>query len=94
MIAKQGQSFCDLVIQGTGDIENLFATALLNGLSITDNLIIGQEIKFTGKENKSILDLWSENNLPATAITDQDLDVIVSYDGIGVMIIEENFIVR
>ncbi|MBP4140178.1 hypothetical protein J3495_19110, partial [Flavobacterium sp. P7388] len=69
MKAKQGQSFCDLVIQETGDIGNAFAMALQNGLSITDSLTIGQEIIPAGKENKSISEIWSENNLPATAIT-------------------------
>lgn len=94
MKAKQGQSFCDLVIQGTGDIENAFAMAIQNGLSITDSLSIGQKLEPAGKENSSILEIWSDNNLPATAITNENMSIIVPDEGIGAMIIEDTFIVR
>ncbi|MWB92995.1 hypothetical protein GON26_01350 [Flavobacterium sp. GA093] len=94
MKAKQGQSFCDLVIQGTGNIENAVEMAILNNLSITDNLSIDQVLMPAGKENKSILEIWSEYNLPATALTDENLSVIIPDEGIGAMIIEDTFIIR
>jgi hypothetical protein len=94
MKAKQGQSFSDLVIQGTGSNENSFTMSVLNGVSITDSLTINQELLPAGKENKSMLEIWSENNNPATAVTDENYELIVADDGIGAMIIEDTFIIR
>jgi hypothetical protein len=94
MKAKQGQSFSDLVIQGTGNIENSFAMAVLNGLSITDSLFIGQEIVPAGNENKFMLSQWNEYNLPATATTSENQELLIRNDGIGIMAIGNTFIVR
>jgi len=94
MKAKQGQSFFDLVIQGTGNIENAFAMSVLNGISITDEMVIDQEIIPEGKQEPSIVELWSENNLPATALTDENTDLILPAQGIGAMIIENTFIIK
>lgn len=94
MKAKHGQSFFDLVLQSTGSIENAFAMSLLNGLSISDPLFIDQELIPSGKADLSIVGLWSDNNLPSTAITNQNHELIVPDDGIGAMIIEKTFIIR
>lgn len=90
----QGQSFLDKTIELTGSIENVFAMALENGVSISDNLTIGTDLKFTGKQFKTITDLFGDNNRCATQITDSNYEVIVADDGIGAMIIENTFIVR
>jgi hypothetical protein len=94
MKAKQGQSFFDLVIQGTGNIENAFAMSILNGISMTDTIVIDQELLPAGKQETTIIELWSENNLPATALTDENTDLIVPAEGIGAMIIENTFIIK
>lgn len=94
MIAKQGQCFFDLVIQGTGNIENAFAMALLNGLSMTDYLAIGQEVLPGPVTNKSVVALFGPKNYPATCEpfpTAGELSPVLG--GIGYMIIEETFIV-
>jgi hypothetical protein len=93
MKAKQGQSFLDLVLQGTGNIENSFAMSVLNGVSITDNLFIDEEIIPAGKENKFITELWSEYNLPATAVTLDQSDELIEKLGIGTMVIKSTFII-
>lgn len=94
MKAKHGQSFFDLVLQSSGSVENAFAMSLSNEVSITDPLFIDQELLPSGKADLSIIESWSEKNLPATAITNQNHELITPDDGIGAMIIENTFIVR
>lgn len=90
----QGQSFLDKTIELTGSIDNVFVLALENGVSISDNLTVGTSLKYTGKQLKTITDLFGDNNRCATKITDSNLSVVVPDDGIGAMIIEDTFIVR
>lgn len=96
MVSKvyQGQSFFDKTIELTGSIENVIAMALENNASITENLIVGSDLKFNGKQFKTITDLFGDSNRCATHITDKNYEVIVADDGIGAMIIENTFIVR
>jgi uncharacterized protein YebE (UPF0316 family) len=89
----QGQSFFDKVIECTGSIENVFAMALLNGISITDDLPIEQYLAVSEKTNNVIVSFFDENNKPATAITAIQIEEIESV-GIGKMIIATDFIVR
>lgn len=90
----QGQSFLDKTIELTGSIENAFALALENNVSISDYLTVGTDLKFTGKQVKNITDLFDDNHRCATKITQSDLAVVIPDDGIGAMIIENTFIVR
>lgn len=87
----QGQNFIDKVLETTGNIENVFEMALLNNISITDDLPIGTELKTSKATNLEIVELFGEFNKPATAITEQS---IITYIGIGKMSIETTFIVQ
>lgn len=94
MIVEQGQSFWDMVIQGTGDIDNAFEMALLNGVSVTDVFPIGYNLKATNATKKSIVSLWNANHKPATlACLPASGDLSPEYGGIGYMIIEDTFII-
>lgn len=94
MITRQGQSFFDLVIQGTGAIENAFEMALLNGLSITDDLEIGQTIEPSTITSKSIVAMFSEKHYPATfEVFPKTGELSPVLGGIGYMAIEDTFIV-
>lgn len=88
----QGQSFLDKVIECTGGVENIFEMALLNGISITDDLFIGQVLKPSLITNKLIFGLFGELNRPATMITQSQIEEIEN-GGIGAMIIGTDFIV-
>ena len=88
----QGQSFLDKVIELTGSVENAFEMAILNGLSITDNVVIGQELKTTEVTLKSIVSIFNEKRRPATGITVEHMQEIES-KGIGYMRIGTTFIV-
>ena len=88
----QGQSFFDKAIEITGSIDNAFALAYQNNFSITDALVIGTNLQYTGAVNTAISNLFTSNTLCATATTPQNLDLITN-QGIGTMIIQATFIV-
>lgn len=88
----QGQSFLDKVLETTGSIDNAFAMAILNGMSITDDVVVGQELKATGATLKSVVSIFNNKKRPATAITMEQLQEIES-KGIGYMRIGTTFIV-
>jgi translation initiation factor 2 beta subunit (eIF-2beta)/eIF-5 len=88
----QGQSFLDKVLETTGSIDNAFAMAILNGMSITDDVVVGQELKATGVTLKSVVSIFNDKKRPATAITMEQLQEIES-KGIGYMRIGTTFIV-
>jgi hypothetical protein len=91
-IVHQGQSFLDKVLETTGSIENAFEMALLNNMSITDDVAIGQELKVSNVTLKSIVSIFNKNKRPATAITMEQMQEIEN-DGIGYMRIGSTFIV-
>lgn len=93
MKAKQGQSFFDLVIQGTGNIEQAFDMTLLNERSSTDTLAIGEAVEPTNKIKKSVQSLFSKDRIPASALTEQNITITDPAEGIGEMVVNSTFIV-
>lgn len=93
MISKQGQSFLDMVIQATGDIDNAFAMSLANGVSMSDRTNIGQTINPIAVTNQRIQSLFSEDQIPATALSNYEQLLSQPNEGIGQMIVGETFIV-
>lgn len=89
----QGQSFLDKVIEMTGSVDNVFAMAVENNVSITDTLAIGTVLTYTGVVTPTIVSLFSDSNRCATALTQQNYELIVADDGIGAMVVEDSFIV-
>ena len=70
-IILHNQSLLDLAVQHTGAVENTFAMAVANGLSLTDDLPAGAEIKLPDSVNKDsdVLNYYSAKRLqPATAV--------------------------
>ena len=92
-IVKQGQCFLDKVTQLTGSYENALEMAIRNGLSITDDVLIGSTIEATEVTNKRVVASYDEFNEPATNISQREIEALEA-GGIGVMIIEDTFIVR
>lgn len=77
---KQGQSFFDVVITGTGDITNAFAMAVENNCSITDLIESGEVLRTAGNQKKTITALFGKKHYPATAIAieqDQQQDQLL-----------------
>lgn len=84
----QGQNIFDKALELTRNIEDVFSIAMLNGLSVTDDLKPGDFLKVPEQINE----LKPESNRYASSITEQELENIMA-DGIGFMIIDETFIV-
>lgn len=63
---KQGQSFLDAVLEGTGDISNAFVMAQANGCSITDAPAIGTGIEVAGNIKANMVALLTGKYAPAT----------------------------
>ena len=65
------QSLLDIAIQHTGAVESVFTIAVDNGLSLTDDLPAGTEIKLPDSVNKDsdVLNYYTAKRLqPATAV--------------------------
>lgn len=92
-IVYQGQSFIDKVLETTGSSENAFEMALLNGFSLTDDVVIGQELQSSRVTRKGVVAIFKKDNRPASALRN-NYDAVVENEGIGYMAIESNFIVK
>jgi hypothetical protein len=62
-----GQSLIDIAIQELGSAEGAYNLAVLNGMSITDDLVPGQELVMPDVVNKNISTYYANKSLtPAT----------------------------
>lgn len=86
------QSLLDIAIQYTGAVESVFAIAVANGLSLTDDLPAGTEIKIPDSVNKDsdVLNYYSAKRLqPATAVILPPEEERL--EGIGYWVIQTDF---
>lgn len=91
-IVYQGQSFLDKVLETTGSIDNAFEMSIVNGICITDDVVIGEELKATSVTVKAAVSIFNEKMRPSTGLRKTD-ESFVGNLGIGKMIIGKNFIV-
>lgn len=85
------QSLFDIAIQKCGSIEAAYDIAILNGLSITDELTAGQVLNLPTVVNSNIADYYESKGIaPATAVTAADL----IFEGIDYWGIDVDFIVQ
>ena len=76
MKALQGQSIIDIAIQELGSAEGAFALAVMNGISITDDLTPGQELALPAVVNKSIASYYQNKGIqPASAYSEKTNEV-------------------
>ncbi|WP_163401404.1 hypothetical protein [Flavobacterium fluviatile] len=91
------QSWFDLAIQHTGNVTNAFALALANGeRSVTDDPVSGEQIVIPDSMTiykKEVDYLKSKTAIPATGITQDQLEQFKPPVGIGTMVINSTFIV-
>ncbi|MFK7004607.1 hypothetical protein BWK63_09555 [Flavobacterium covae] len=92
---KHNQSLFDVTIQRKGTIEALFEVAFLNNVSITGDLLIGTDLLVSnGIIDKQIVNYFLNKKIvPATALTQTQIQNLEP-QGIGYMIIENDFTVR
>ena len=90
MIVLEGQSLLDIAIQCCGSAEAAYDIALLNNISITDDLAAGRELTIPASVNASVVTYYTQKGIrPATSLTDTD----TVFGGIDYMGIEIDFIV-
>ncbi len=89
VVALHNQTLLDISIQHTGTVENCFKIAVANGLSVSDEITPGQELKIPSdvKIDKEILNYYKAKELqPATKGKE-----ISQQGGIGYMQIGSTF---
>lgn len=95
IIVLDGQSLPDLAVQQAGSVEALFALAVVNDLSVTDDLTTGILLYQVDIVDKPISSYYKNNRLtPATALTDDDELVAAELEGISYWAINVDFIVQ
>ena len=90
------QSLLDLALQHTGTIESAFEIAEANALNITDDVVAGKALVLPAESftNKDILAYYTAKNLqPATAFSNEDVQVFERLEGISIWAINLDFIV-
>lgn len=89
-ITIEGQDACNLSLQLTGSLENIFDVAGANGLSITEDIDPGKAITAAGTESVDVADYYRANAVrPATRVRESELDQ--QQEGIGTWIINVDF---
>lgn len=89
------QSLLDVAIQQCGAATAAFELAVLNGLSVSNELAPGQLVNSDTVADASVADYYRNRNLkPATALTDADKDVINMPEGISYWGINVDFVVQ
>lgn len=89
------QSLLDIAIQQCGDATAVFDLAVLNGLSITEDLHTGQLIVSDAVLDADVARYYSERNIkPTTGFSDEDKILTEKNEGIGYWAIGVDFIVQ
>ena len=90
------QSVLDIALQHCGALEAAFDIAISNGISLSDDLAVGQQLVMPEPTDKMMARHYNVNGiLPATAITTEEInDALNIGDGIGFWSIEIDFIVQ
>lgn len=89
------QSTLDLALQHCGSLEAAFDLALLNNVSITDDLLDGQKLDIPAALSKDVTNYYAVHDIrPATAITTEAINEIIgSGEGVEFWAIEYDFVV-
>lgn len=95
--ALNNQTLLDIAIRHCGTVEAVADIAILNNISITDDLIPGQLIELPSKDygSQEVVNFFEVNKIdPATALTENDKALTEGNSGIGFWEIGNNFIVQ
>lgn len=87
---QQGQNFLDLIAQQAGSFEEVVNAAVLNDMSLTEDLPIGTDVKNDNITDLDNVNLFSKKNKPATSLRNSLEDPSIQ-EGIGYWIIEKTF---
>lgn len=91
------QTLQDIAILYCGTIAALFDIALLNNVSITDDLVPGQILEIPSKDYgfQEVVNYFISNEIqPATILTKENTEAMEGLTGIDYWIIEDTFTVQ
>lgn len=95
VMTRNGQNLLDIAIQATGDAAEALSIAISNGICLTDDLIVEQEIDIPddieGDENVKAY-YRDRGYKPATGVTPSD-ESTAPFEGIEYWGIEYDFVV-
>ncbi len=91
--AGDEQALVDLAMQECGSVESLFQMAVLNKISVTDDLIIGQQYKKLPVANADIAQVFAGEHKPASNTPVPEDLLPMPLQGVDYWYIEEDFIV-
>lgn len=91
LTVQHNQNLFDLSIQENGNVQTVFELALLNGLSITDNVVPSQKIEVVKSKLvvQELVDYFS--NKKHVVATGSVSDLVIARKGIGKMIVGKDF---
>jgi len=88
---KQGQNIFDIAIQTAGSVSAAFATAILNGIGITEDLVVGDVLMVAAATDKRMLQHYRDAGIvPATATGSS---FFPGQEGVGYWIIGSDFVI-
>lgn len=91
MKVRDNQSLFDISCQSLGSAEAAIQIALLNGISVTDDLPVAQNFELPSITNKAIVTYYANKGLmPATGITNTEVSTL---GGLGFMALGIDFII-
>lgn len=94
MKVSDRQSLFDIAVQECGSVESIFGLCLQNNLSVTDDLLPGQELVIPGMYDGDIAGYFKNRNIrPATSINEDQASETIAQEGIEHWAIEVDFIV-
>ena len=96
VVVLHNQSLLDLALQHTGTIESIFELAMLNNLSITDDVVAGKVLTIPTESftNNDILTYYIAKKIQtATAFTQEDKIINERQEGISIWAINLDFVV-
>lgn len=97
IIVLNNQTLLDVAIRHCGTVEAVADIAILNNISITEDLVPGQLIELPKKDygNQDVVNFFSDNKIdPATELTQEHEALTEGNSGIGFWEIGNNFIVQ
>lgn len=73
---KSGQSLLDMAVEHSGGMEGAFPLAEVNGISLTDDLSVGDRLEPSPVvDERTALLFGNMVHKPATALTEDDFDL-------------------
>lgn len=87
---REGQNLLDIAVSKCGDVTSAFEAALMNNISITEDLVIDQNILLPDVVNEDVVDVLASEYLTPASADDEEAEIL---QGIGYMTIGLDFIV-